>query len=77
MLSQLKLAAPVRDILRQMKGSVDQMASGIIRVVPTYAEAARSEKDSLDKSFHDVITVFSDLVYNGDSDRDVRSPYRT
>lgn len=60
LLSLTPFTQPMAAVLRTLEGGVDKLAFGIIDSVPTCAQDATQNKDSLDSTLGDAINVYSD-----------------
>lgn len=58
-LDRTPLTAPIGAALRVLEGGVDNLAFGLIGLVPSCAEQARSEQAKLDNSLADAIRTYS------------------
>lgn len=59
LLSNTPLTAAVATVLRALEGVVDELAFGIIALVPGCAEGANKDKDALDGTLADAIQAYT------------------
>ena len=60
LLSLTPFTQPVAQVLRVLEGGVDTLAFGIIDSVPTCAQDATQNKNSLDRTLEDAVNEYSD-----------------
>lgn len=60
LLSLTPFTQPIAAVLRTLEGVVDTIAFGIIDTVPTCAEDATTQKQSLDSKLSDAVDTYSD-----------------
>ncbi|KAF7540209.1 hypothetical protein G7054_g1608 [Neopestalotiopsis clavispora] len=58
LLSQTPFTAPMAAVLRTLEGAVDTLAFGVIDLVPTCAQGATQNLNSLDTTLNDAITTY-------------------
>jgi hypothetical protein len=59
LLSLTPYTQPIAQLLRSLEGSVDALAFGIIDVIPTCAQDATNNKNSLDQTLATAIDIYS------------------
>lgn len=60
LLSLTPFTQPIAQVLRTLEGGVDTIAFDIINEVPTCAQDATQNKNSLDSTLTDAINTYSD-----------------
>lgn len=59
LLSLTPFTQPIASVLRTLEGGVDQIAFGIIGTVPTCAQDATQNKNSLDSTLMEAIDTYA------------------